>query len=1575
MQRNGNSLAMPQGPELCSSDSELVDADEELDEETSVEALLALFQREDAEIAGCKDGEGDDGAVVATLRECEAIEAAVANARVLQALRVLRGQQAEAQACGALHARRHRLLRELQKLRTEELRTEVAGLRERLDEQTRLTLSLQAELAAISQNSLVEDTSHVAMKLDAESQDCMAVSAEAGEHATELRSSQAKELSSLALDTGGVLEETTGASAAALLAEIRTALLSAAGSAAADMLGRALQRLGAEQYGRRSRFLEELLQNADDCKFPPGFGVPMLQLHAFESAEGELESLTLLHNEEGLTERDVRSLCNVGHSTKAARHVAGQPRRTGHKGVGFKSTFLVTDKPVLFSRGGYFSFAFDRQSEHGPIGVVLPIDVAPEDARALAPEWVSATDLSAGTMLHLPLLPGLSHSDLRPALEPAPEVLLFLRRLRALRVVRGSSSTAQSLWQLQRSPDAPCGNGGALVQRTIELRRACGDSQGQHTCFTWLVYRHSFSDSEGSSRHIELAFPQPASNGGVGQKEFISTVGGSDVFCILPVQRAGLPFLLNAEDLELTTARSEVCADAPVNQLLRVEALRAALAALAAHEELREPLLYALRPRLRGAGGLADAGTAHGDNAAGATDSAAPHAGFFEPLLQGLVAQLRTMPCLRSEAGDWCCPGDLRIRPSLCSAELISNTTMWRSTRRQFAACEIGREEELLRIGVHRLTAEEVLLVTQEALRKGAAERPSSWFQSLYSFLAGQQQELAEAGLMPAMRGIPNLLRVQAVGGGEVELVSLSGAPTPPFLGIAHEACWPSHDLQIEDLAISSAVRCVCLADFAQPEAKRFLELQGLREASLEDIVGALTRMHWRGDFADTNQCWGTLRYLCRLWPQLRNMQALSTELRSALCCPCEDGSLRGCCDVHVWCFLGEACGDCVAPSREVCGTLPPHLEADWVARDLEVCNIICGRELHCRARSALNNATWLAVRGTCGVVAGCWRYDVHVEKLPSSCGSLAIGWGAVDVPMQSLEAATARTVLVGDSGWLSRAREISRDPHNGFAEGWDVACLLDATDCRVRFDFSSDGAAGETSSWFTTGWLPVPKSLRGAELWPLLRLRHGACARVSFAGPPGGLSGTEDDYRFLAQACSKSRAASSRRSSTWLARAPPTLEGEGDMRQPLALEWEAFFVGLGARPHWEGCTNRHRWRAALEKPLDGDCPVCLMPLAMKPGDTVSHDAAGGSSLDVQESAAALWLGGLDPCLRDHSTISAGVVGLPCEHKFHSACVQDLASHSAHPGSIGSSHGRRPLRCPVCRNPFQAEEQVKLVGTMSRRASRLCAPLRECLAADADASLHAMLREYALGNGADLLRLVCAPTSCGPRPLEECFLPGPALHALCARVGPQTLPYLSGVAADLHEVLAACGVTLKLDALGAVQVLRALCPLGTASQKLVNFLYRAISEEVLLNTFSPTDSVSSLALQNGEVEEASSPQEGTPLGGSSSAWQALRALAAEDLVLAQTPGKDGAPCSGLSFVNARQCVWDGPPEIAEALRLHGPLERLYGNDPLLQELFLNKLHFAQMSLSRCDLAACATALASMESRRDRKSVV
>lgn len=62
-----------------------------------------------------------------------------------------------------------------------------------------------------------------------------------------------------------------------------------------------------------------------------------------------------------------------------------------------------------------------------------------------------------------------------------------------------------------------------------------------------------------------------------------------------------------------------------------------------------------------------------------------------------------------------------------------------------------------------------------------------------------------------------------------------------------------------------------------------------------------------------------------------------------------------------------------------------------------------------------------------------------------------------------------------------------------------------------------------------------------------------------------------------------------------------------------------------------------------------------------------------------------------------------------------------------------------------------------------------------------------------------------------------------------------------------------------------------------------------------------------------------------------------------------------------AFVAASRCVWDGPPDLATALGMHGPLQALYGEEPLLCSLFLNE----PLSVPCCSISFYARALANL----------
>ena len=128
--------------------------------------------------------------------------------------------------------------------------------------------------------------------------------------------------------------------------------------------GRGLQRLSKELYSKDTHFVLELIQNADDNSYhesllsASGEDVPALKFIV------GLSSVSVLNNEVGFGEKNIRAICDVGRSTKGAHHSG----YIGQKGIGFKSVFRVTDMPEIHS-GGYH-IRFDAKCD--AIGYILP---------------------------------------------------------------------------------------------------------------------------------------------------------------------------------------------------------------------------------------------------------------------------------------------------------------------------------------------------------------------------------------------------------------------------------------------------------------------------------------------------------------------------------------------------------------------------------------------------------------------------------------------------------------------------------------------------------------------------------------------------------------------------------------------------------------------------------------------------------------------------------------------------------------------------------------------------------------------------------------------------------------------------------------------------------------------------------------------------------------------------------------------------------------------------------------------------------------------------------------------------
>uniref|UniRef100_A0A8C2JT10 Wu:fj29h11 n=1 Tax=Cyprinus carpio TaxID=7962 RepID=A0A8C2JT10_CYPCA len=182
-------------------------------------------------------------------------------------------------------------------------------------------------------------------------------------------------------------------------------------------LGRSLERLSTELYSKDTHFVLELIQNADDNCYPDGREHPALAFVV------ERDCITILNNECGFEENNVRAICDVGRSTKG-KHKYGY---IGQKGIGFKSVFKVTDCPEIHSNG--FHIRFDKNS--GPMGYILPHWVEQERAVSAGPREIA--EQRWATKIHLPLR-SESYQTKNLFHDVHPSLLLFLHRLRSISI-------------------------------------------------------------------------------------------------------------------------------------------------------------------------------------------------------------------------------------------------------------------------------------------------------------------------------------------------------------------------------------------------------------------------------------------------------------------------------------------------------------------------------------------------------------------------------------------------------------------------------------------------------------------------------------------------------------------------------------------------------------------------------------------------------------------------------------------------------------------------------------------------------------------------------------------------------------------------------------------------------------------------------------------------------------------------------------------------------------------------------------------------------------------------------------
>ncbi|XP_044984235.1 uncharacterized protein LOC123451762 [Hordeum vulgare subsp. vulgare] len=200
----------------------------------------------------------------------------------------------------------------------------------------------------------------------------------------------------------------------------------------AEDMHQAVNYLSQELYSKDVHFLMELVQNAEDNEYPHGVAPSLEFLVTSTDIVGSGASSTLLifNNEKGFSPSNIQSICGVGKSTKKGNRDKGY---IGEKGIGFKSVFLISSQPHIFSNGYQIKFN-EKPCPECNIGYIVPEWVESRPSLSDIKQIYGSTRDLPTTCIVLPLKDEKVTAVKQQLSSLHPEMLLFLSKIRRLSV-------------------------------------------------------------------------------------------------------------------------------------------------------------------------------------------------------------------------------------------------------------------------------------------------------------------------------------------------------------------------------------------------------------------------------------------------------------------------------------------------------------------------------------------------------------------------------------------------------------------------------------------------------------------------------------------------------------------------------------------------------------------------------------------------------------------------------------------------------------------------------------------------------------------------------------------------------------------------------------------------------------------------------------------------------------------------------------------------------------------------------------------------------------------------------------
>ncbi|MCJ1379785.1 hypothetical protein MMC17_002888 [Xylographa soralifera] len=263
----------------------------------------------------------------------------------------------------------------------------------------------------------------------------------------------------------------------------------------------------------------EMVQNADDNLYEPGVQ-PKLHFHL------QPMKLRVDCNEKGFSEANVKAICSIGQSTKPVEGCIGK------KGIGFKSCWKIANIVAISS--GPYSFKFDRSKD---LGMIAPITAV----------FPSHQYLKGFTQFLLELQTQEKEEQLKKEFKNLPPTLLmFLRRLRCLRIDFGNNAYKEIRCEPNQQGDLLCLTTKDKEERGVELT----------TKVSYIVAKHKIRAHVGepkrkgvSETEIVLGFPMSANGSPLGATQ--------NAHAFLPLRDYGFKFMIQADFL-LPASREDI---------------------------------------------------------------------------------------------------------------------------------------------------------------------------------------------------------------------------------------------------------------------------------------------------------------------------------------------------------------------------------------------------------------------------------------------------------------------------------------------------------------------------------------------------------------------------------------------------------------------------------------------------------------------------------------------------------------------------------------------------------------------------------------------------------------------------------------------------------------------------------------------------------------------------------------------------------------------------------------------------------------------------------------------------------